>query len=214
MTVRTVAAVVTAAVLAVGGATGSAGADQRPGSQPRGGEAGEESGEYWMRARGVFAPPRGSTAPAAVTHDQRRVPKGARIEVVWRVGPLGMTVRLKVSGVAPDRVYGAHVHTGTCGPRPADSGPHYQHREDPRQPSTDPRYANERNEVWLDFRADGEGRGTASTWHEWRFRKGEARSLVLHEHATGTGEGHAGDAGARLACFTVPFDRAPGRSAG
>ena len=50
---------------------------------------------------------------------------------------------------------------------------------------------------------DGSARSTAIV--DWRFREGGARSVVLHEMATSTHEGHAGTAGARLACVNVPF---------
>ncbi|WP_179118127.1 hypothetical protein [Saccharothrix sp. ALI-22-I] len=41
------------------------------------------------------------------------------------------TVMLKVTGLQPNRKYGAHAHTKECGPKPADSGPHFQHLPDP-----------------------------------------------------------------------------------
>jgi Cu-Zn family superoxide dismutase len=50
---------------------------------------------------------------------------------------------------------------------------------------------------------DGSARSIATV--DWRFREGGARSVVLHEMATSTHEGHAGTAGARLACVNVPF---------
>jgi Cu-Zn family superoxide dismutase len=76
----------------------------------------------------------------------------------------------------------------------------------PGRPSTDPAYANPRNEVWLDLRTDGTGSGTATA--EVPFAVGERApaSVVVHEaQATATDPGRAGTAGARLACLTVPF---------
>lgn len=152
-----------------------------------------------------FAPPRAFVHPRAVTYDQRRVPAAAGIQVGQRVGPERTTVRVAVHGIAPRHTFGVHVHTKPCGARPDDSGPHYQNVKDPHQPSTDPRFANPRNEVWLDLTTDAKGNGAAVSRHGWTFRPGEARSVVVHERGTHTGPGHAGQAGDRLACFSVPF---------
>ncbi|MFE9329579.1 superoxide dismutase family protein [Streptomyces sp. NPDC006925] len=152
-----------------------------------------------------FSPANAFIRPDAITYDQARVPAGAGITVARRATRHGTTVWLRVRGLLPDRTYGAHVHTRPCGGRPGDAGPHYQHRRAPRQPSTDPRYANPRNEVWLDVTTDSAGRGSAVSRHGWTFRPGGAGSVVLHERATRTGQGHAGAAGARLGCFTVPL---------
>ncbi|MGP3977001.1 hypothetical protein ACTWQF_23905 [Streptomyces sp. 8N114] len=152
-----------------------------------------------------FAPANAFIRPDAVTYDQAKVPSGAAIMVARKATEHRTTVRLQVRGLLPDRSYGAHVHTEPCGARPDDSGPHYQHRKDPVQPSTDPRYANPRNEVWLDFTTDHKGRGEAVSRHNWTFREGKAGSVVLHEKHTSTKPGHAGQAGARLACFSVPL---------
>ncbi|NSC21494.1 superoxide dismutase family protein [Streptomyces albus subsp. chlorinus] len=153
-----------------------------------------------------FAPANAFVRPRAVTYDRARVPAGAGIAVTRKATEKSTTVELEVHGLPKNRTYGAHVHTEPCGARPDDSGPHYQHVKDPVQPSTDPRYANPRNEVWLDFTTDAKGRGRAASHHDWTFRKGEAMSVVLHERRTSTEPGHAGQAGARLACFTVPMN--------
>ncbi|MDJ1130651.1 superoxide dismutase family protein [Streptomyces iconiensis] len=152
-----------------------------------------------------FAPPRAINPPRAFTYDRRRVPAGAGIRVLQRAGDGKTTVRVAVHGLAPRYRFGVHVHTKPCGLRPNDSGPHYQNVKDPKQPSTNPRYANPRNEVWLDFTTDAKGNGGAVSRHDWTFRRGEARSVVLHERGTHTGPGHAGQAGDRLACVSVPF---------
>ena len=198
--------VASAAMMAVVAVSGTASA--QGGTEPVQ-EAGKERGEYWMRASDTFAPPGAKSVPAAVTYDERSVPEGARIEVGQRADEGGTAVELVVDGVAENRVFGAHVHTGGCGPAPDDSGPHYQHRKDPVRPSVDPEYANEQNEIWLDFRTDDRGRAAQAAWHDWDLRPGEAKSVVLHEHATDTSQGHAGQAGDRLACFTVPFGMEP-----
>ncbi|MZE78089.1 superoxide dismutase family protein [Streptomyces xinghaiensis] len=158
-----------------------------------------------VSAASSFAPVPPHGLLNAVTYDTEAVPPGARIGVRQWTDPEGTTVRLRVGGLEPGRAYGAHVHTRPCGAEPDSSGPHYQHRRDPEQPSTDPRYANPDNEVWLDFTTDEAGDGAAEARQDWNFRPGEARSVVLHEHTTATEDGAAGTAGARLACFTVPF---------
>ncbi|GAA5018830.1 hypothetical protein [Actinopolymorpha pittospori] len=90
------------------------------------------------------------------------------------------------------------------GEDPADAGPHVQWREDPVQPSTDPRFANPRNEIWLDFTTDRNGVGVAASVVRWPVCQKTAGSVVLHVH-TSTEPGQAGMAGARLACVNVDF---------
>ncbi|MFI9238739.1 superoxide dismutase family protein [Streptomyces sp. NPDC053079] len=147
----------------------------------------------------------GEDTKPAVTFDTKTIPVGSRVSVVERTGRDGTQVELRVQGVEANRTFGAHVHTQACGTVPDASGPHYQNLKDPKQPSTDPAYANARNEVWLDLTTDKDGDGGAESTVKWNFRTDEARSVVIHEHATETAPGHAGMAGARLACVDVPF---------
>jgi Cu-Zn family superoxide dismutase len=114
-------------------------------------------------------------------------------------------VDLQVEGLRPSHAYGAHLHQLACGSDPAAAGPHYQNVPDPVTPSTDPRYANPRNEVWLDFTTDGDGDGSARSIVPFVLRTGaEApHSLVLHAGHTMTGPGMAGTAGPRLACVNL-----------
>jgi Cu-Zn family superoxide dismutase len=144
-----------------------------------------------------FSPPGAFVPSLALTYDTQLVPAGARVEVEEHSVRGRTTVRLRVSGVRPGHAFGAHVHGKPCGADPAAAGGHYQNRVDPVQPSTDPRYVNAQNEVWLDFTSDARGRGTARATHTWGFRDGEARSVVIHDEP--------GTKGARVACFTVPF---------
>jgi Cu-Zn family superoxide dismutase len=72
-------------------------------------------------------------------------------------------------------------------------------------PSTDPAYANPDNEIWLDFTTTKNGSGLAVAQVDWRFTDRHAGSVVVHAEHTHTDPGHAGTAGARLACITVPF---------
>ncbi|GAB3478509.1 hypothetical protein GCM10027440_14790 [Nocardiopsis coralliicola] len=113
---------------------------------------------------------------------------------------------LTVAGLEPDRKFGAHMHTEPCGENPDDSGPHYQDKEDPEQPSTDPAYANDDNEVWLDFATDADGSADSDTGVDWAPRAGEMQSLVIHAEHTKTADGEAGMAGDRLACANVNLD--------
>lgn len=176
--------------------------NQAPPSQELAG--GAKGGGAWIAAGGRFEKADGKRVPAAVTYDTA-VPAGASVTVAQRLSGEGTSVELWVDGVESERSFGAHVHTKPCGADPDDSGPHYQHKADPVQPSVDPRYANPRNEVWLDFDSDAKGAGHAKSQQKWNFRAGQARSVVIHEHGTHAEEGHAGQAGARLACLTVPF---------
>lgn len=139
----------------------------------------------------------------AITYNPSLVPIGAQASVLAVSGPHGTIVSLLPQGLVPNRAYGAHVHTRTCGPSPSDSGPHYQNIPDPHQPSTDPAYANPANEIWLDFTTDPAGNAVAMTKVDWTFTERHAHSVVIHEHHTHTGEGEAGVAGARLACLKV-----------
>lgn len=141
----------------------------------------------------------------ALTYRPDLVPVGARVTVVELPRAGGTTVLLSVSGLVPDRHYGAHVHTKPCDAAPADSGPHYQHQVDPVQPSTDPAYANPDNEIWLDFATGAHGAAFTISTVDWTFGERRGASVVIHETHTHTAPGEAGTAGARLACVTVPF---------
>ncbi|RSM77626.1 superoxide dismutase [Kibdelosporangium aridum] len=140
-----------------------------------------------------------------VTYNPKLAPAGATLSVLSVSTPQGTTVLLTTQGLLPKRQYGAHVHVKPCGPAPADSGPHFQDKKDPVQPSVNPAYANPRNEIWLDFTTDRFGNGFAVSRVKWGFGEREASSIVIHETRTHTGAGHAGTAGARLACLTADF---------
>ncbi|MGW0711391.1 superoxide dismutase family protein [Streptomyces sp. NPDC002643] len=156
--------------------------------------------------RAAFAPAGTADVAPAVTYNTELVPLTSWVQVKEELRRDGGTrIELRLRGLVENRVYGAHVHTKPCGKLPADAGPHYQDAVDPVQPSVDPAYANPENEVWLDVKANGDGSGRSVAVVDWRFREGGARSVVVHEAATSTHEGHAGTAGARLACVNVPF---------
>ena len=111
------------------------------------------------------------------------------------------TVRLMVTGLPPGRTFGAHVHTGSCGPDPLTAGGHYQHSGDTSVPLA-------QREVWLDVTSDADGRGVATTTVPWTFAAGTAGSVVIHALPTNP---LTGAAGARLACTSVAFGDHPGR---
>ncbi|MFI1187356.1 superoxide dismutase family protein [Streptomyces californicus] len=167
-------------------------------STPGAGGAGDPSrrddavsvgGSTWTRASGVFSPPGAFVPSDALTYDTRLVPAGARVEITEFAGPSGTRVEARLRGLVPGRAYGMHVHTSPCGADPAAAGPHYQHRP---AATADPV-----NEVWLDFRTDEDGDGSAKALRGWAFREGGARSVIIHDRQGGAGE--------RAACFTVPF---------
>jgi Cu-Zn family superoxide dismutase len=162
-------------------------------------------------ATGVAAPAQAAAervrAEGLLTrYDAALVPEGAtaRVQEV-RTASGSTVVTLQVRGLLADHEYGAHAHVNACGSTGAAAGPHYQDVVAPAGHSTDPAYANPRNEVWLDLTTDAEGNGSAQTVVRWQFRPSGANSVVLHARHTATEEGSAGTAGSRLACLTVGF---------
>lgn len=148
----------------------------------------------------AFDPASAFVPPTAISYAQDLVPYGSHARIVTdRSVPGRTTLTVTVSGLAGDHTFPVHLHTGACGADPASSGPHYQDAVDPVQPSTDPAYANERNELRLVLRTDADGEGTASASVDWQPRAGEARSLVLHA-GTPAGRHAAGD---RVACVKL-----------
>jgi Cu-Zn family superoxide dismutase len=150
------------------------------------------------------------TGATAITYDPAVVPAGATAHLTVVRSGEGVRVSLTVTGMVPRRAYGAHLHTEPCAAKPDAAGPHYQHLPDPRAiaspPSVDPKYANPRNEVWLDFTADAKGAATVRATQAWPFDDiSPPRSLVVHAQKTKTAAGRAGIAGPRVACLTVPL---------
>lgn len=159
-----------------------------------------------LHGDGALAAPTPSSM--ADTYNPALAPTGARLTA--NMNPSGETTiaELAVSGMLPNRGYAVHAHTNACGDKPAAAGPHYQNRVDPaatpQKPSTNPEYANPRNEVWLDLRTDATGAGTARTTVPFVFADRGPGSIVVHEaEQTATGSGDAGTAGARIACITL-----------
>lgn len=148
----------------------------------------------------------GTALDTATTYGAALVPVGAQGSVASTSTNGRTTVSLDVTGLLPNRSYGAHAHTQPCGATGAEAGPHFQSRPDPVQPSVDPAYANPQNEIWLDLTTDASGAGSARTTVPWTS-SGDRRpqSVVIHAMPTATDTGHAGTAGARAACVTVGF---------
>lgn len=138
----------------------------------------------------------------AYTYDATLVPAGAWIAAVSTSARHSTTTALVVRGLLPGRTYGAHIHVNPCGAAPAAAGPHYQQVPDPVQPSVDPAYANPENEIWLDFKTDQTGSAVMTSVNRWRYRAAPG-AVVIHAEATQTEAGHAGMAGARVACLTL-----------
>jgi Cu-Zn family superoxide dismutase len=140
------------------------------------------------------------------TYKPELVPAGASADVFGLTSEThGTSTALVVTGLLPNREYGAHAHAKPCGDTGDAAGPHYQHLEDPVKPSVDPTYANPSNEIWLDFATDASGRGLAASKVDWTFGERRAQSVVIHETHTHTHPGQAGTAGPRLACLNVGF---------
>jgi Cu-Zn family superoxide dismutase len=148
---------------------------------------------------------------AAAGGDPSLVPAGAtaRVQAVYNAAGDSI-VTLHVTGLLPDRTYGAHAHLKPCGLTGAAAGPHYQFAVDPAPgTSVDPKFANPRNEIWLDVHTDENGDGAAQTRVPWQFAPDRRPgSVMIHASRTATGvrgDGVAGAAGTRLACVDVGF---------
>lgn len=147
----------------------------------------------------------------AITYDRALAPVDAAIltSMTPSDGNSSHTVAtMVVAGLLPNRGYAVHAHTNACGPVGKDAGPHYQNHIDPaatpQKPSTNPQYANPRNEIWLDIHTDANGSGTSHTTVPFGFTNRRPGSIVVHEAmTTATAPGQAGTAGARIACLTL-----------
>jgi Cu-Zn family superoxide dismutase len=154
------------------------------------------------------APPLVRATGPTFVYDSTLAPAGTSVQVSSTTGALTTVTSLKVSGLLPNRRYGSHVHYLPCGELPAAAGAHFQYVPDPATggsktvASTDPAYANPRNEIWLDFTTSASGSASSVSVVPWRMpadRRGQ--SVIIH--AMGTD--HTGAAGARVLCVDVPF---------
>lgn len=159
-----------------------------------------------LHGEGALTEP--SATSIADTYDPALAPVGSRLKVVFNPSDETTNAELTVTGLVPNRGYAVHAHTNACSATPAVAGPHYQNTVDPaatpQTPSTNPQYANPRNEVWLDVRTDSTGSGTSRTTVPFVFTDRGPGSIVVHEAMqTATEPGQAGGAGARIACLTL-----------
>lgn len=150
-----------------------------------------------------------SPASIAITYNPDLAPIGAAMTASLIPSSEGSTrAQLTVFGLLPNRGYAAQAHTQSCGAAEDAAGPRFQNHLDPaatpQAPSSSPRYANPNNEIWLDVRTDSTGAGISSTTVPFLFTDRAPGSIVLHEAMrTLTDPGHAGDAGAPIACLTL-----------
>jgi Cu-Zn family superoxide dismutase len=161
----------------------------------------------FLYGSGTLTPP--NPVSKAITYDPDLAPIGAAMTARLIPSRDGSTrAELTVFGLLPDRGYAAHAHTQACGVTADAAGPHFQNHLDPAAtspaPSSNPRYANPNNEIWLDVRTDSTGAGTATTTVPFILTDRAPGSIVVHEAMrTLTDPGHAGTAGARIACLTL-----------
>jgi Cu-Zn family superoxide dismutase len=148
-------------------------------------------------------------ASKAITYNPDLAPIGAAMTASLIPSSDGSTrAQLTVFGLLPNRGYAAQAHTRSCGTAADAAGPRFQNHLDPaatpQAPSSSPRYANPNNEIWLDVRTDSTGAGISSTTVPFLFTDRAPGSIVLHEAMrTLTDPGHAGNAGAPIACLTL-----------
>ena len=147
----------------------------------------------------------GGLVTYAPTTTLERVPGTARGRLQVVASPRGTTTFVLVlHGLLPDSDYGVHAHVADCVDR--QGAGHFQAVPAPSPEENDSRFANPRNEVWLDVETDAEGSGTARAVVTWQFRPGQGpRSVIIHRDRTSTEDaaGRAGTAGPKLACLPV-----------
>jgi Cu-Zn family superoxide dismutase len=155
---------------------------------------------------------RPNTGTLAYTYNPALAPAGAHLTVAMTPSDEATTAELTVSGLVPNRGYAVHANVNACSPNPAAEGPRYQNRIDPTvnptsisgATSTNPEYANPRNEMWLDVHTDATGSGTSRTTVPFVFTDRGPGSIVLEDATdTPTGLGQAAKEGARIACLSL-----------
>jgi superoxide dismutase, Cu-Zn family len=165
-----------------------------------------------LHGEGALTEPNATST--AETYNPALAPVGSRLKVTLNPSDESTNAELTVSGLLPNRGYAVHAHVNACGASPELDGPHYQNRIDPaatrQAPSTNPEYANPRNEVWLDVHTDAAGSGTSRTTVPFVFTDRGPGSIVVHEAMqTATEPGQAGARQARglLASPCPPCNR-------
>jgi hypothetical protein len=110
-----------------------------------------------------------------------------------------LRIELTVTGFPPTRPFGSHLHKLDC-QDVMKAGGHYQNTPFPSGGmATDPNYANNTNEAWLDFTTDAAGNGEKVLTVDWIPRSGEAKAIIIHDMLSGVG----GVSGAKLACLPI-----------
>jgi Cu-Zn family superoxide dismutase len=156
---------------------------------------------------------RPNTGTLAYTYNPALAPPGAHLTVVMAPSGESTNAQLTVSGFLPNRGYAAHANVNACSPNPAAEGPLYQNSVDPAvnptsitgESSTNPGYANPRNEIWLDVHTDAAGSGTSRTTVPFVFTDRGPGSIVVDDAPdTPTALAQAAKGGvARIACLSL-----------
>lgn len=144
----------------------------------------------------------------AITYDPSLAPIGAAMTATVIPTSEGSTAQLTVLGLLPNRGYAVYAYDRPCGETADAAGTRFQDHLDPAatsaSPSTNPKYANPDNEIWLDVRTDAAGAGTAATTIPFVLTDRVPRSFVVHDATqTPTGPDQVADIGARIACLTL-----------
>jgi Cu-Zn family superoxide dismutase len=137
----------------------------------------------------VFSRTGDLTALGAATPETVPAGAAARLHTVT-LPDGGSRWTLHVTGLAPNRTYGAHAHVAACS---SEGGGHYG-IAGPVSPET---------EVWLDFRTNDAGNARARAEQSWQFEPGSGpKSVIIHTDPT---HPSTGAAGAKLACLDLDF---------
>ncbi|MDQ4011549.1 MAG: superoxide dismutase [Actinomycetota bacterium] len=147
----------------------------------------------------------------AVTYNPALVPEGASI--LASIMPAGQgynqtRANLSVARLLPNRAYVLRAHTQACGATVEEAGPPYQDRIDPaatpQASSTNPEYANPRNEIWLDVRTNSDGSASSGASVPFTFTDRAPASIVVYDaQTTATAPGQVGQLGAPIACLNL-----------
>jgi superoxide dismutase, Cu-Zn family len=144
----------------------------------------------------------------AITYDPDLAPIGAAMTATIIPTSEGSSAQLTVLGLLPNRSYAVAAYNNRCGPTASAAGARFQNHPDfaatPSAPSTNPRYANPDNEIWLVVRTDASGTGTAATTVPFVLTDRVPGSIVVHDQThTPENPAQAGNLGARIACLTL-----------
>lgn len=144
----------------------------------------------------------------AITYDPDLAPIGAGMTATVIPTSEGSTAQLTVLGLLPDRGYTVYAYDKACGAAPGAAGAPFQDHLDPAAtsatPSTDPKYVNPSNEIWLDVQTDDAGTGTSATTVPFVLTDRVPHSFVVHDRThIPKDPSQAADIGARIACLTL-----------